>query len=248
MVEYRELLKFYHKVKMNNDQLTAPPVPPSQTKSSGFSWKQVLAMILISMLVAIFATALAIKIFLFPSPFKPVVLSQKEEQQLEMKLKRFEGRQAVPKKKADFDRDGNLLPEQYNEEAGSREIHFTEREINALMAKNTDLAQKLAIDLADDMISLKLLIPLDPDFPIMGGKTLRVSAGAELAYKNGRPIVKLKGVSLMGVPMPNAWLGGLKNIDLVNEFGGDDGFWQAFADGVDSITVTNGFLNIRLKE
>lgn len=205
-------------------------------------------MILISMCVAIFVTALAIKIFLFPSPFKPVVLSPKEEQQLEVKLKQFEGLEVPPKKQVDYDKNGNLIPEQYSEKPGSREINFTEREINALMAKNTDLAQKLAIDLADDMISLKLLIPLDPDFPIMGGKTLRVSAGAELAYKNGRPIVKLKGVSLMGVPMPNAWLGGLKNIDLVSEFGGDDGFWQAFANGVDSITVTNGFLNIRLKE
>ncbi|BCL61210.1 hypothetical protein DGMP_19030 [Desulfomarina profundi] len=233
---------------MTNNQITAPPTLPPRSGRSGFSWKQVLVMILISMCVAIFATALAIKIFLFPSPFKPVVLTQKEEQQLEVKLKRFEGLEAPPEKPKDYDKDGNLIPEQYSEEPGSREINFTEREINALMAKNTDLAQKLAIDLADDMISLKLLIPLDPDFPIMGGKTLRVNAGAELAYKNGRPIVKLKGVSLMGVPMPNAWLGGLKNIDLVSEFGGDDGFWQAFADGVDSITVTNGFLNIRLKE
>ncbi|WP_457576652.1 arginine N-succinyltransferase [Desulfomarina sp.] len=233
---------------MTSNQITAPPSLPPQSGRSGFSWKQVLIMILISMCVAIFATALAIKIFLFPSPFKPVVLSPKEEQQLEVKIKRFEGLEAAPEKKTDYDKNGNLVPEQYSEEPGSREINFTEREINALMAKNTDLAQKLAIDLADNMISLKLLIPLDPDFPIMGGKTLRVSAGAELAYKNGRPIVKLKGVSLMGVPMPNAWLGGLKNIDLVSEFGGDDGFWQAFADGVDSITVTNGFLKIRLKE
>jgi len=233
---------------MTNNQITAPPTLPPQSGRTGFSWKQVLVMILISMCVAIFATALAIKFFLFPSPFKPVVLSPKEAQQLEVKLKRFEGLEAPRKKQVEYDKNGNLVPEQYSEEPGSREINFTEREINALMAKNTDLAQKLAIDLADDMISLKLLIPLDPDFPIMGGKTLRVNAGAELAYKNGRPIVKLKGVSLMGVPMPNAWLGGLKNIDLISEFGGDGGFWQAFADGVDSIAVTNGFLKIRLKE
>ena len=52
----------------------------------------------------------------------------------------------------------------------------------------------------------------------------------------------------MGVPMPNAWLGGIKNIDLVKEFGGDKGFWKTFADGVDSISVVDGFLDIRLKE
>ena len=88
-----------------------------------------------------------------------------------------------------------------------------------MIAKNTDLPEKLAIDLAENMVSIKLLIPLDPDFPMLGGKTLKVKAGAELAYRDGRPVIKLKGISLMGVPMPNAWLGGIKNIDLIKEFG-----------------------------
>jgi hypothetical protein len=52
----------------------------------------------------------------------------------------------------------------------------------------------------------------------------------------------------MGVPLPNAWLGGLKNIDMVNEFGTSEGFWKAFADGVDNIHVENGGLRIVLKE
>lgn len=206
-------------------------------------------MIIASMCIAIIITVLSIKIFLFPTPFKPVVLSAKEEQQLTTKLEQFNdlNTQPVPSDSKLTD-DGKLIPEQYTEEKGSREISFTERELNAIMAKNTDLAQKLALDLADDMVSIKLLIPLDPDLPLMGGKTLRVKAGAELAYREGRPVVKLKGVSLMGVPMPNSWLGGLKNIDLIGEFGGDDGFWKSFADGVDSIIVTDGFLKIQLKE
>ena len=91
------------------------------------------------------------------------------------------------------------------------------------------------------------MVPLDPDFPMLGGKTLKIKAGAELAYREGRPVVKLKGVSLMGVPMPNAWLGGIKNIDLIKEFG-EEGFWKTFADGVESIGVVEGVLKIRLKE
>ena len=220
-----------------------------QTASGGFSGKQVIGMIIASMCIAIVITAFSIKIFLFPSPFKPVVLSAKEEQQLTAKLEQFENITSQPETSTiEPTKDINLKPEQYTEEEGSREISFTERELNAMMAKNTDLAQKLALDLADDMVSIKLLIPLDPDFPILGGKTLKIKAGAELAYREGRPVVKLKGISLMGVPMPNAWLGGLKNIDLITEFGGDDGFWKAFADGVDSIIVTDGFLKIQLKE
>ena len=220
-----------------------------QTASTGFSGKQVIGMIIASMCIAIVITVLAIKIFLFPSPFKPVILSAEEEQQLSTKLEQFDSLATQPEPtKNEYTKDGALKPEQYSEENSSREISFTERELNAMMAKNTDRAKKLALDLANDTVSIKLLIPLDPDFPIMGGKTLQVKAGAELAYREGRPVVKLKGVSLMGVPMPNSWLGGLKNIDLIGEFGVDDGFWKSFADGVDSIIVTDGFLKIKLKE
>ncbi|MGB3212231.1 MAG: arginine N-succinyltransferase [Desulforhopalus sp.] len=214
-----------------------------------FSGMQVLGMVLASMCIAILATGIVLKLYLFPAPFKPVELSQKESQHLAEKLERFENfsHHSAPEDK-DFAKDGTLIPEAYNEGGASRDIKFTERELNAMVAKNTDLAEKLAIDLAEEMISIKLLIPLDPDFPILGGKTLKVKAGAELAYRNGRPVIKLKGVSLMGVPVPNAWLGGIKNIDLIKEFGTEEGFWKTFADGVDSVSVVEGFLKIRLKE
>jgi len=52
----------------------------------------------------------------------------------------------------------------------------------------------------------------------------------------------------MGVPVPNAWLGGLKNIDLIEQYGSNDGFWKAFADGVDNINVEDGKIRIELKE
>ncbi len=52
----------------------------------------------------------------------------------------------------------------------------------------------------------------------------------------------------MGVPVPNAWLGGIKNVDLISEFGQDEGFWKAFADGVQNIQVVEGDLVIKLKE
>ena len=100
----------------------------------------------------------------------------------------------------------------------------------------------------DDLISAKILVPLDEDFPMLGGQILRVKTGVEFAYDSGKPIVRLRGVSVMGVPLPNAWLGGLKNIDLVQEFGTDQGFWKAFADGVAAVRVQEGQLMLHLKE
>jgi hypothetical protein len=55
-------------------------------------------------------------------------------------------------------------------------------------------------------VSARLLVPVDPDFPILGGETLKVRAGLELAYRLGKPVVVLKGISVMGVPLPNAWM------------------------------------------
>jgi len=228
------------------DDLLKLPKPKSR---QGFSGLQVLGIALATMCAAIITTALLIKLYLFPAPFSPVELSPKEAQQLAAKLEKFEefDNQAATKK-SEYIKDGTLVPEQYSEAGTSRDINFTERELNAIVAKNTDLAEKLAIDLAENMVSVKLLIPLDPDFPMLGGKTIKVKAGAELAYRNGRPVIKLKGISLMGVPIPNAWLGGMKNIDLIKEFGTDKGFWKTFADGVNSIIVEDGILKIQLKE
>ncbi len=243
-----------------------------QVEKKGFSGLQVVGIMVAVTLVTVLLTLFAARAWLFPKPFTPVVLSSIEEQQLEKKLERFEmlsdrstaskpssssqGQQkkkavptpGVPVQPGELTSSGNLKPEAYSEKGASREIKLSEREINSLVAKNTDLARKVAIDLADDLISLKILLPVDPDFPMLGGKTLRVRAGAELAYRDSRPIVKLRGVSIMGVPVPNAWLGGLKNIDLVSEFGTDTGFWKTFADGMESMSVREGELYIKLRE
>lgn len=99
-----------------------------------------------------------------------------------------------------------------------------------------------------DLVSAKLLIPFDEDFPVLGGKTLRVKTGVIFRYVDGKPKIMLRGVMVMGVPLPNAWLGGLKNIDVVREFGGDKGFWTAFAAGVESLRVENGLVALKLRE
>ncbi len=225
----------------------------------GFSGLQVVAIVVAVMVLTAALTFFGLRTWLFPQPFTPVVLNHQEEKRLEQKLEQFEslaaepaatGNGAVDVKKShkQFNQSGSLNPEAYSEEGASREISLSERELNGLLAKNTDLSRKMALDLADDLISMRLLLPVDPDFPVMGGKTIRARAGAELAYREGRPVVILKGISLMGVPVPNAWLGGLKNIDLVQEFGGDQGFWQTFSDGVETIRVKEGQLYIKLKE
>lgn len=208
---------------------------------------QVLGIVLVTILLTIGITVWIVRTYVFPGEFRPVELNAREQQALDDKLDRLESFGAR-RGLAGSDDATDMTPAPYSEENATREIFFTEKELNGLIASETELATRVAVDLSDDLASAKVLIPVDPDFPVLGGKTLRVNAGVELAYTEGRPIVVLRGISVMGVPVPNAWLGNLKNVDLVQQFGSDAGFWKAFADGVEFIRVEDGELLIKLRE
>ena len=231
----------------------------SKITKKRFGCLQVFGLMVIAVIITAGVTVLVFKTYFFPSEFKPVTLNPAEEKVLAAKLENLDstGGGVTSHKNHDpntssnadrFDPKTPMEPESYSEKGIKREIGFTEREINGLLAKNTDLAKKLAIDLSDDLISAKLLLPVDEDFPILGGKILRLRSGMAFTYNKGKPVVILKGITIMGVPIPNAWMGGIKNIDLVEKFGAEKGFWKTFSDGVEDIKVEEGLLKIKLKE
>jgi len=211
----------------------------NQTQHNG--WRT-FGIVIITVLLTLGAGYWVITTYLFPNQFTPVQLNEKEQLRLDDKLRLLSGHTQVQPGNND------LKPEPYSESEAQREINFTERELNALLAKNTDLANRLAIHLSDNLASAKLLITLDPDFPILGGETLKVTAGVEAGILAGNPRVILKGISIWGVPLPNAWLGNLKNINLIEEFGDSGGFWQAVKSGVEELEIKQGTLHIKLKE
>ncbi|MBN1905116.1 MAG: arginine N-succinyltransferase [Deltaproteobacteria bacterium] len=207
----------------------------------------IVGVVIVTSIVTVWLTMM----FLFPKEFRPVNLSEREEKVLEEKISRLDTTgisDRAGREDSKMKPEKPVKPEKYSEEGANREIRFTEREINGLIANNTNLATRLAIDLSDDLASAKLLIPMEPDFPILGGKTLKVTAGLALKYANGKPVIALRGVSLMGVPVPNAWLGNIKNVDLVKEFGNEAGFWKSFSDGIEDIRVEDGKITVKLRE
>ena len=224
------------------------------TKKGGFRFAHILWAVLATILVTAAVTFWLVRTYIYAKDFKPVELSVEEQSTLNTKLRALgydpeaETRTASDQASQEESDEQWLRPERYSEANGKREVSFSEREINAMVAKNRDLAKKLAVDLDMDLVSARLLVPVDPDIPILGGKTLRVSAGVEMAFRNAKPIVILKGFSIMGIPIPSAWLGGLKNIDLISEFGDQSGFWKSFSDGVENIRVEEGHLKVKLKE
>ena len=226
--------------------------PENPSHGGGIRGVHILWIVLATILVTMAVTFWVVRTYVYAKDFKPVELNVNEQQTLDAKLRVLgydPGPGAGSAKPAPSETDEQWLrSERYSEAGARREVRFSERELNAMVANNRDLAKKLALDLGDDLVSARLLVPVDQDFPILGGKTLRVSAGVEMAFRDAKPVVVLKGVSIMGIPIPNAWLGGLKNIDLISEFGDQNGFWSAFADGVEDIRVEEGQLKIRLKE
>jgi hypothetical protein len=218
-------------------------VPPAASSPKRFGVRALVVAVVVTVVVT--AGAIWAFTYMYPKQFRPIKLSTKEEQVLAAKLDRLG---ALAGRRSPAGAEPPLTPVPYQEDDAKRQIALTERELNSLLANNTNLASRLAIDLSDDLASARLLIPMEPDFPVLGGKIIRVNAGLELAYRDAGPVVVLKGVSVMGVPIPNAWLGNLKNVDLVKEFGGDRGFWRSFADGVEFIRVSDGELQIKLKE
>lgn len=224
-----------------------------ESPKRGIRGVHIVWIVLITILLTAAVTFWIVRSYIYPKDFEPVELNAKEQQTLDNKL-RLIGYEPAPatasaNQPASPESDEQWLrPEAYSEVGGKREVFFSERELNSMIGNNPDLAKKLALDMSDDLLSSRLLVPVDPDFPILGGKTLRVSAGVEMAFRNDRPVVVLKGVSVMGIPIPNAWLGGLKNIDLVSEFGDEQGFWSSFAQGVEEIQIEEGKLKVKLKE
>jgi hypothetical protein len=231
---------------MTTEQITvdnSTDPPPDRRQHNG--WRT-FGIIVITMAVTLAVGYWAVTTWLFPTEFKPVVLNQAQQQTLDRKIKILGGNsQSIEKTASEKEA---IEPEAYSEVGASREVEFSERELNALLAKNTELANKLAIDLSDNLVSAKLLVDVDPDFPILGGKTIKVTGGMELRLVDSKPSAVLKGISVWGVPLPNAWIGNIKNVDLMQEFGETGGFWQALNEGVEKIEVRDGRLLVKLKE
>lgn len=242
----------------NVPQDTPPPVDENQDSATGCVRN---FLIIFGVIVATcFVTVWLVFNWLFPNRFDPVELTQGEQQVLTSKLEMLSpaltkqgapdtNNPAPPPMPGATGAPDNetLTPRPYSEKGAPRVVQFTEREINALIARDETLADKLVIDLSDNLASAEALIPLPEPMPIVGGRTLKIHTGVELRYADGRPVVILKGVSLWGVPLPAEWLGNLKNIDLAERYD-QPGAWQSLLAGIDNVTVEEGKVTVKLKE
>jgi len=139
--------------------------------NSGSSGLIIFLIVLVTIIVTAALTSWVVRTYIFPAEFKPVQLSASEQQVLEQKLERIDSIQSrrtrgtarAEQRAQDASADA-LEPEAYSEEGASRSITLTERELNGMLAKNTGLAKKLAIDLSENLMSAKFWSPLMKTF------------------------------------------------------------------------------------
>jgi|MDTC01.3.fsa_nt_gb hypothetical protein len=232
--------------------MTPPVDAPEKPAKRAFGCGQVLLIMLVTAVVTLGLTMWWVKRNLYAKVLEPVQLSQLEQVTLTGKLERL-GQATDPNPprymEGNQQSEGGVEPEAYSEEGAIRELSLTEREVNALIANNyPDLAETVAVDFSNDMISVTVVHPVDEDIALLGGKTIRVKMGIGLWYAEGKASVVLKGVSLGSIPIPNAWIGDIIGVDLVESFADDGGFWKKLSDGLDDLKVMDSELRLKLKE
>jgi len=176
-------------------------------------------------------------------PIRPVVLSAQEKATVEGKIKELEGGTMPldPKVPAPPVPTASVLPPEDSSSyvPGSKVLRLSEREVNGLLNLNTDLGEKVHLEFSRDAINAYLAIPIPQDFPIGAGTIFRmrgrfrVSIGGE-----GKPYAVLEDVTIFGLSLPKAWLGGIKGENLLGDALGGG----AVVEGIKSLKVEPGAL------
>ncbi len=203
-----------------------PPVPVQPPQGLQDRKRSCLLLIFVGIAVII---ALGVGVWLwFNRPITPVELSQQETQALERKLDDLEA------------------AEEPVYERGSKEIIFTERELNGLLHTNTELGDKLKLTLVTDAVHARMETDLDQDLPLVGGRRLKAKARFFVGDVAGRPSLVLDDLTVWGASMPNDWLGGMKGKDLLADILNPSS--GTGIGGIESLRIERGRLVIRLAE
>ncbi|AGA32946.1 hypothetical protein TVNIR_1273 [Thioalkalivibrio nitratireducens DSM 14787] len=213
-----------------------PPQIPGRPSGAGWWVAALLALLLVAAGVWIW--------YLLSGPAPAPALSAAEERILDEKLDRL--RTSVREAPAPMHRTeagpGNAeRPEIYREDPERRRIEFSERELNALIARDPALAGRAAVRLSPDQVSASFRVDLPEELLLFGGRSVRVQTGLQLLTRDERVQARLVGVSVAGVPLPDAWLGGLKGEDLLATSG-----LAALGAGIEALQVDDGHLHLLL--
>lgn len=209
-------------------------------------WKRpafvIFAVILGTAGIAVAGTAWWVKHNFYASALNPVTLTAPEQTVLDGKLAAV--RAAAEKTPAQIEAERQAAAE-----LEKRTLSLSEREINAFLAQQ-GLGEQLKVHLGDGAGSAEAIVPIEPDAPVLGGKTLRIKCSFKAAMNADKKLAfSISDISVSGVPLPNAWLGNIKGLNLLeNTDINADPAVQAFAAGIRDFSISDGTLRVVLNE
>ncbi len=246
----------------------SPAGPPASHAPRKTRWPLYVLGGLLAFVLIVVASA-AITLWWMQRPIKPVVLSPAEKAAVEEKLRALGGADAnrsnavaSPAANALREAEANETPraaaatDRRAEPAadrpyvpGSKVLRLTEREINGLLNANTDLGQNLRLEFGRDAINAYLAVPIPEDFPIGGGRMFRARGRFRVSLGNaGGPYAVLEDVTVFGLSLPKAWLGGLKGENLLGQAILGEGARPQGLPGVKSLRVEPGALVLEVED
>ena len=222
--------------------------PPNSNRFLLFGCGGLLALLLI------IVGTVALTIWWIQRPIKPVVLSPKEKATVDAKLKRIEGgaqENTNPGARSGISQSGGGIEPEVPQRfyvPGSKVLKLTEREINGLLNANTDLGKSVRLEFDQDAINAYLAVRIPDDFPICCCKMFRARGRFRVSLGNGgKPFAILEDVTVFGVSLPKAWLGGIKGENLIGEaMTGEN--QSPVLKGIKSLRVEPGSLVLELED
>lgn len=205
------------------------------------SWKKkvlvVSAIVLGSAGIAAAGTAFWVKHNFYASALNPVALTQTEQASLNGKLQIL-GQQST----------AAAVPA-VDPEVAKRTLTISEREINAFLSEQ-GFGEQVKVEFTHGGASATVLVPVDKDAPILAGTTLRFRFAFGARMDNEKHFAfSLNDISVGGVPVPNAWLGNLKGLNLLADSPlHDDPAVKGFLAGIRDFKIEGGTMRIVLNE
>lgn len=231
--------------------METPSAPPPPSARQGLSTRQILLIVLGSiLLVSVLVSAAVIGWFQYnfnPAPLQPVVLSEVEKQAFTTKLSALEDPAMAPML-LKFPANGPAsAPASTTPSAApaptvpigleNKTIILTEREVNAYLASQ-NLGENIQVSFGEDRVITAIIVEMPPDFPILPGQKVRarITFGTGLTPEHKLSLV-FNDLHVGGISLPNAWLGDLKGVDLIAENLQRDPALQRFLSGIRSLEI-----------
>ena len=209
------------------------PSPSAPAKKQKGCLVQVLIFLGILLLVVLATVGLTVWWVTHKHDIKAVDLTPPEEVMLEEKVIMLSG-EKPEKTLGDLERPD--LPE------GA--IEFTEREINGVVSDNEGLRERVYIDLHPGRIEVKMNYEMPDEAEFFPGKTLRANIFLKVELQAEHLELRIQKFTISGFSVPSAWMGDLKNVDLMDEFLGGSDFAKAFARGLKTLEVGEDYIRV----